>query len=234
MTTSTSAPAAQATSATRADARRARPARPKATEGNNRPKVTPGTPPRPVHPLLHQLAELYPRLFGERFAPLKRGIFQDLMAAHPGVFARDELKVALSQHTRSTRYLSALAEAQPRLGLDGEVAEPTAPEHVFLALVEVMRRRQARGRGDMRAELGQRIVQAMDASGLSPTDYAERVQPQDEWAQTALTEALAYVRERAARAEALQRAYAASGLSVDEFAQTYGISPAQVHSLLRR
>jgi DNA excision repair protein ERCC-2 len=40
--------------------------------------------PRPaVQPVLEQLAALYPALFGAVFLPLKRGIFQDLLAAHP-------------------------------------------------------------------------------------------------------------------------------------------------------
>lgn len=191
-------------------------------------------PPKPVNPVLEQLAGLYPHLFGKTFAPLKRGVFQDLMVAHPETFTRDALKAALAQHTRSTRYLAALAEGKARLSLSGEAVEPTAPEHVHMALVEVMRRRQARSRDDLRAQLGQRIVQAMDASGLAPGEYAERVQSQDAWAQAALDEALAYVRDRAARAEALQRAFADSGQSVDDFAQAYGMSPALVQTLLKR
>ena len=39
-------------------------------------------PPR-IPPALEQLAALYPHLFGAVFRPLKRGIFQDLQAAHP-------------------------------------------------------------------------------------------------------------------------------------------------------
>ena len=54
------------------------------------------------------MAQWYPMLFGETLRPLKRGIFHDLMAAHPELDA-EELKQALALHTRSTRYLSVMA-----------------------------------------------------------------------------------------------------------------------------
>lgn len=41
------------------------------------------------------MAGLYPRLFGEVAVPLKPGIFQDLLAAHPQAFEREALKAAL-------------------------------------------------------------------------------------------------------------------------------------------
>ena len=44
--------------------------------------------PRPIPPALEKLAELYPQLFGAVFLPLKRGIFQDFLAAHPDLFER--------------------------------------------------------------------------------------------------------------------------------------------------
>ena len=55
-----------------------------------------------------------PHLFGVVFRPLKRGIFQDLLAAHPDAFEREALKVALGIHTRSTRYLQAVAAGEKR------------------------------------------------------------------------------------------------------------------------
>ena len=45
-----------------------------------------------VQPVLEKLFELYPALFGAKFLPLKRGIFQDLMTAHPDTFRKDSLK----------------------------------------------------------------------------------------------------------------------------------------------
>jgi hypothetical protein len=114
------------------------------------PQAAKTAAPRPLrtNPTLEKLAEFYPHLFGEVFLPLKRGIFQDLLAAHPEVIEREALKEALAQHTRSTRYLSAVAAGQPRHDLKGQVAEAMAPEHVYQALLEVFRRRHARSGED--------------------------------------------------------------------------------------
>src|SRR5450756_1861049 len=75
---------------------------------------------RQVNPVLEQLFKLYPKMFGSHFLPLKLGVFQDLLALHPDVFKRDELKVALGLHARSTRYLelSLIHISEPtRLGM---------------------------------------------------------------------------------------------------------------------
>ena len=119
--------------------------------------------PRPqrIHPTLEKLAELYPQLFGAVFLPLKRGIFHDLMAAHPDVLEREALKEALAQHTRSTRYLTAVAAGQQRHDLQGQPVEAMAPEHVYQALLEVFRRRQGRTPEDLRPKLRQRILLGM-------------------------------------------------------------------------
>src|SRR6187402_2070934 len=82
---------------------------------------------RTPHPLLERLFQHYPKLFGARFLPLKRGIFQDLMALHAGDFQEEELKLALSQHTRSTRYLEAVADVRQRHDLQGAPVEDVAP-----------------------------------------------------------------------------------------------------------
>ena len=71
-------------------------------------------------PVLEKLAALYPKLFGAQFLPLKRGIFQDLLQAHPDDFSADALKSALSQHTRSSRYLSVVSQGMQRHDLQGQ------------------------------------------------------------------------------------------------------------------
>ena len=182
--------------------------------------------PRPdVQPVLERLAALYPALFGAVFLPLKRGIFQDLLAAHPEAFEREALKAALSLHTRSTRYLSAVAGGQQRHDLQGRPVEAMAPEHVHHALLEVFRRRQARSQEDLRPKLRGRMLQAFEASGLSREAYTELVRSKDEAANQLLDEALAQSSERAARAEALLRAFEASGQTLEAFADMYGLEP---------
>ena len=117
---------------------------------HRRPRPVPGTA-RGPHPALEKLFELHPALFGARFHPLKLGTFEDIMARHPGVFKKEDLKIALGQHARSTRYLECVAMGEPRHDLDGQPVEPVSAEHVFHAVVEVFRRRQGRGRGDLAA-----------------------------------------------------------------------------------
>lgn len=179
--------------------------------------------PRAVPPALEQLALLYPQLFGAVFRPLKRGIFQDLMAAHPEAFEKDALKQALAIHTRSTRYLQAVASGQQRHDLQGQAVEAMAPEHVHHALVEVYKRRQGRGQEDALPRLRARIVDNIEASGLSREDYAERVRTRDEAANALLDEAFAELATRAAKDEALLRTFEAGGKSVEDFADMYGM-----------
>jgi ProP effector len=176
-------------------------------------------------PVLEQLAAWYPALFGATFLPLKRGIFQDLMAAHPEALESDLLKEALALHTRSTRYLWAVASGLQRHDLQGQAVEALAAEHVHHALLEVHRRRQGRSQEDLRPQLRERMVRAFEASGLSREDYALRVHGKDEAANALLEEALAEAASRAARAEALLRAFEASGQSEQMFADMYGMHP---------
>ena len=191
-----------------------------------RAKTRPGVRPAQAadtFPVLEQLATLYPQLFGAQFLPLKRGIFQDLMTAHPELFEREALKAALAFHTRSTRYLTVVAAGQQRHDLQGNAVEDMAPEHVYQALLEVFRRRHNRAGQDVRPKLRQRILQAFDASGLSREAYADLVRSRDAAANAVLDEAMAEVRARAAKDEALLRAFEASGQTVEVFADMYGM-----------
>lgn len=195
--------------------------------------VAPKRPARPdVFPVLEKMAALYPQLFGAVFLPLKRGIFQDLLDAHPDAFERESLKAALSMHTRSTRYLTAVAAGEQRHDLQGQPVEAMAPEHVHHALLEVFRRRQTRSKEDLRPKLMARMVQAWEASGLSPQAYAERVRSRDEAANAVLDEAMAEMEARAAKTEALLLAFKASGKSVEDFADMYGMDPRAVRRML--
>lgn len=206
---------------------------PRRDGGQSAPQA-PKAPPRPRHPVVEKLAGLYPALFGDQPLPLKRGVFQDLMAAHPDAFEKNELKVALGLHTRSTRYLNAVAMGQSRHDLQGQVVEAMAPEHVFHALVESFRRRKPRDGEDLQLKLRRRIGMAYIGSDLSRDDFLAKVQVKDEATQALLAEAMQEVAEFDAKAEALATAHAASGKSVAEFADMYGMHPAAVERHLHR
>jgi ProP effector len=199
-----------------------------------RPRGKPARAFKPEHPVLQQLAQWYPRLFGEQPAPLKRGIFEDLMNAHPEALEREGLKAAMALHTRSTRYLSSVASGQKRHDLQGQAVEAVAPEHVLHALLEVHRRRQARADEDLTPKLRARLVQAFEASGLSREDYAALFHSRDATLQAVFDEALSQAAAQAARDEALHRAYLASGLAPEAFADSYGLAPAEVLRMLAR
>ena len=193
----------------------------------------PGKPrPRTPHPMLEQLFTLYPKLFGARFVPLQRGVFEALMERHPEQLKREDLKIALAQHTRSTRYLQCVASGAARHDLDGQPVEPVAPEHVHHAIMEVFKRRQGRSTEDLRPALRRQLVTAFERSGLSPSDYLALVQGRDEAANQLVREALHDAEAQSARRQALQRAYEASGKPVDEFAQMYGMDVREVRRLL--
>lgn len=208
------------------------PRKPRAQGDRQKPRNPPT--PRNHHPVLEQLASLYPALFGPVFLPLKRGIFQDLLAAHPEVLVRDTLKVALALHTRSTRYLVSVAKGLPRHDLQGLAVEDMAPEHVHQAVLEVYRRRQSRTSDDLRPELLTRISQVFESSGLSKEAYDTLVRSKDEAANAVLDEALAEASARHAKDEALRRAHEQSGLDVAAFADMYGMATDAVEKSLQR
>lgn len=194
----------------------------RANAGGPRPKS------QPLHPVLAQLAELYPALFGDVLRPLKRGIFQDLLEAQPEVLDKDGLKAALALHTRSTRYLTAVASGAQRHDLNGQPVEALLPEQVHHALVEVFRRRQTRTAEDLSPKFRQRVEQAFEQSGLPREAYAEKVLCRDEQVNALTLEALDEVASRQARDEALRRAFGASGLSEADFASSYGMPLGEV------
>jgi sRNA-binding protein len=182
--------------------------------------------------VLEKLFELYPHLFGQRFLPLKLGVFQELLAAHPTEFKRDTLKAALGVHTRSTRYLQSVAAGNKRHDLQGLPVEDVAPEHVFLSIIELYHRRQARSKEDLTQKLRLQLVAAYDASGLSRQDYLARVPALDETLSAVLEDAIAEVDQQRARRAALVKAFEASGQSVEEFADALGMDVKQLRAAL--
>lgn len=199
---------------------------------------------RPRHPVLEQLATRHPKLFGAAPLPLKRGIFQNLRTALPEL-GEEDLKEALAEHTRSTRYLQAVAAGQSRRDLDLQVVEPMAAEHVFHALVELFRRKQRKAARSPEAEratlqdearqwLGRRLQQHIETTGLSAADYAGTMRTRDGEVQALLQELVAQASAQSARDEAMLRAFEASGASVAAFAEMYGLSVQEAGLILAR
>ncbi|MBK6745073.1 ProQ/FINO family protein [Ottowia sp.] len=203
------------------------------------PPPQPGArPPRKPSPVLERLFALYPRLFGARFVPLKLGVYEDLLARHPEDFSPEELKLAMGQHARSTRYLESVAAGHPRHDLDGNAVAPVAPEHVHHAILELHRRRHPRTPADaqagLNAQLVARVARAIEASGLPHHDYAARVRSRDASANAVVDEALITLAAQAAKREALLRAFEASGRGEPEFAEMYGIPLDEVRRSLQQ
>ncbi len=187
-----------------------------------------------VQPVLEKLFELYPQLFGAQFLPLKLGIYHELLAAHPDAFEATSLKAAMGVHARSTRYLQSVAADHPRHGLDGAAVEAVAPEHVYVTLLELFRRRQRNHKGNLRPQFRVQLMEAFEASGLTRQDYQARVQTNEPEATALLEEAFAEREAWMAKQEALLRAYDASGASPEAFADMYGLKARDVHAALER
>jgi ProP effector len=187
-------------------------------------------------PVLEKLFELYPQLFGAEFLPLKLGIYQELLAQHPDVLDKDALKLALSVHTRSTRYLNSVAAGLQRHDLAGQPVQPLEPEHIYFAMLELYRRRLMRAPEDVKPkllkQLRTQLIGTFEASGLERQDYLARVQTNDAQANTVLKEALAQRDEILAKQAALLRAYDASGKTPAEFADMYGMNLRDVKAAL--
>jgi ProP effector len=184
--------------------------------------------------VLERLFELYPQLFGARFVPLKLGVYEELIARHPEDFKAEDLKIAMGQHARSTRYLESVAAGLARHDLDGNALDPVAPEHVHHAILELHRRRMHRNPGeDLRPQLVARIAKAIEASGLDREAYAVLVRSRDANTNAVVDEALAELAQQAAKREALLRAFEASGRTEQEFADMYGMKPGEVARTLQ-
>ncbi len=77
-----------------------------------------------------------------------------------------------------------------------------------------------------------RLIEAFEKSGLSREDYQALVRSQDPATNEVTDEAFAELSAQTAKREALQRAFAASGKTVAEFAEMYGLDPREVDRTL--
>jgi len=203
------------------------------------PKTRPSRPQRAphsreVHPLLHKLFDLYPKVFGAQALPLKLGIFHELVANHPDLLEAKALREALGQHTRSTRYLEQVATGVQRHDLQGNPVESLAPEHVHQAIMEVVRRDRAGNSPAAQAKLRMRLRNAFEASGLSRGAYAEQVKPPLEAWNSLLDHAYTEEGAAAAKREALLKAFESSGQTLVQFADMYGMDLASTENSLEQ
>lgn len=121
---------------------------------------TPAHPAQSPRALLKSLQAQYP-VFRDCL-PLAIGIDKTLLARTPGL-EKKVLRIALSLHTHSTRYLRAMAKATQRFDLDGNAVAEVATEHREHAatLLRERLKQQAEAR---RAE--QKAAQAAEAERL--------------------------------------------------------------------
>jgi ProP effector len=200
-----------------------------------RPAKAPRPPhSREIHPLVLQLRNLYPAVFGKQALPLKLGVFHELLAQHPDIFEAKALREALGQHTRSTRYLEQVATCYKRHDLQGNPVEDLAPEHVHQAIMEVARRDRNGRSAASQAQLRLRLRNAFEASGLSRGEYAEQVKPPLEAWNALLDQAYSEHGATSAKREALRKAFEASGLSPAQFAEMYGMDAATITASLEQ
>jgi ProP effector len=199
-----------------------------------KPRPQRASPGREVHPLLHTLYDLYPKVFGAQALPLKLGIFHELVANHPDLLEAKALREALGQHTRSTRYLEQVATGVHRHDLQGLPVEPLAPEHVHQAIMEVARRDRAGNSPAAQAKLRLRLRNAFEASGLSRGAYAEQVKPPLEAWNALLDHAYTEDGAAAAKREALLKAFESSGQTLAQFADMYGMDLASTENSLEQ
>ncbi len=189
---------------------------------------------REVHPLLHTLYDLYPKVFGAQALPLKLGVFHELMATHPDLLEAKALREALGQHTRSTRYLEQVATGVQRHDLQANPVESMAPEHVHQAIMEVARRDRSSNTPAGQAKLRMRLRNAFEASGLSRGAYAEQVKPPLEAWNALLDHTYTEDGPAAAKREALLKAFEASGQTLAQFADMYGMDFASTETSLEQ
>ena len=110
--------------------------------------------------------------------------------------------------------------------------EPVAPEHVHHAILELYKRRSGKAPERARQHAVEQLAAAIDVSGLGREGYRERFTSPDDNLHALLEDALAIVAQKSARREALQNAFKASGKTVVEFAEMYGLDPMEAKTLL--
>ncbi|CAG0962279.1 hypothetical protein RHDC4_00762 [Rhodocyclaceae bacterium] len=150
--------------------------------------------------------------------PLKIGIRDDLLAAHPGRISAKTAYQLLGTHTKQPSYLAAIVKGGPRYGLNGEVAgEVTEKERAWAIERLAALRAVSEGAHMVRKERSI-LLKKYEASGLDEGEFAQQqgipLSALHSQLDTARTERLARHQARVKLVTALE----ASGLSMEEFA----------------
>jgi ProP effector len=185
--------------------------------------------------MLKQLSQLYPHLFGALIKPLKRGIYHDILLDQPTAIDAQILKIVLAHHTRSTRYLSAVADGLPRFSLLNESIEAMAPEHIYYALHEIYRRRQLRSSENLNPALVLQIIALFDKSELTKAEFDALLRTKNATQNSILDECLAALSQRSAKDQALVHAFESTNLdNIQDFSDMYGLHPKTVEMAMIR
>ena len=129
-------------------------------------------------------------------------------------------------------FIEAVACGLARHDLQARPVEPVAPEHVHHAILELYKRRSGKAPERAREHAVAQLAAAIEASGLSREAYRERFTSPDDNLHALLEDALSMAAQKSARREAMQNALKASGKSVAEFAEMYGLDPIEAKRLL--
>jgi len=128
----------------------------------------------------------------------------------------------------------AVASGLARHDLQARPVEPAAPEHVHHAILELYKRRGGKAQVQARQHAIEQLATAVEGSGLGREGYRERFTSSDDNLQSLLEDALSIVAQRSARREALQNAFRASGKTIGEFAEMYGLDPKEAKAQLEQ
>jgi|GEM_PF-4293325 len=168
-----------------------------------------------------EIRNLYPEIFGSSIRPLRVGILQDLVAAHPDQIS--VLKVFLRKHTSRQDYLMAVASGGPRYGLHGAVSGEVAESEQAHANA-LLRKLKIKQTSPIDIRKRSFLLKSFEASGLKRRQFAESQGIEISQLDLELSKAENERAERRAQRLHLVEAFERSGLSPEDFANREKIS----------
>lgn len=173
------------------------------------------------------ICQLYPEVFGSHIRPLKIGIANDLMAAHPAL-PKKLMHTILGGHTRRVAYIAALAAGGPRYALDGTPSGEVTEQERSDARARLKTIRESKQENQLAEKARSQILKDYEANTLSFAEFAEhRGMSHDQLTSDPDKARHERARRHAARLK-LVESYKSSGLDIETFAAKSGKSVAQV------